>query len=84
MVVRPVEPMLQQAQKILIRGLGLLEAVSFTVTEVWVEEVSRMPDGSEFQGLQHQNDGRQRYTPCLKKLCKLIFCQNFIKFQPIV
>jgi len=23
--------------------------------------------------------------PCLKrKLCKLIFCQNFVKFQPIV
>jgi len=26
-----------------------------------------------------------RYTtPCLKKLCKLIFCQNFINFQPSV
>ena len=24
------------------------------------------------------------YTPCLKKLCKLIFCQNFVKFRPIV
>ena len=22
-------------------------------------------------------------TPCLKKLCKLIFCQNFVKFRPI-
>ena len=22
--------------------------------------------------------------PCLKKLCKLIFCQNFVKFRPIV
>jgi len=24
------------------------------------------------------------FTPCLKKLCKLIFCQNFVKFRPIV
>jgi len=24
------------------------------------------------------------HTPCLKKLCKLIFCQNFVKFTPIV
>jgi len=24
------------------------------------------------------------YTPCLKKLCKLIFCQNFVKFRLIV
>jgi len=24
------------------------------------------------------------YTPCLKKLCKLIFCQNFAKFRRIV
>ena len=23
-------------------------------------------------------------TPCLKKLCKLIFCQNFVKFRPIL
>ena len=23
-------------------------------------------------------------TPCLKKLCKLIFCQNHVKFRPIV
>jgi len=26
----------------------------------------------------------RKYTPCLKKLCKLNFCQNFVKFRPIV
>jgi len=29
-------------------------------------------------------NGYTVYTPCLKKLCKLIFCQNFVKFRPIV
>ena len=23
-------------------------------------------------------------TPCLKKLCKIVFCQNFVKFPPIL
>jgi len=28
--------------------------------------------------------GYTNSTSCLKKLCKLIFCQNFVKFRRIV
>jgi len=28
--------------------------------------------------------GTNKYTVSQKKLCKLIFCQNFAKFRPIV
>ena len=42
-------------------------------------------DGSPSEYVTYTFFMRKHYTTsCLKKLCKLIFCQNFVKFRPIV